>query len=136
MTLEEDLMRDEGFRSKPYRDTNGILTIGYGRNLESVGLSKEEALYLLRRDIQAARAALEENLPWWRTLVPARRDALTNMCFNMGIGKLLEFRKMLALMKLGDFKKAGREALDSDWAKQVGARAIRIANAISNGGLG
>ena len=45
--LIEDLKRDEGFRSHPYRDTVGKLTIGYGRNLDDVGISEREAEQLL-----------------------------------------------------------------------------------------
>lgn len=54
-TLEQQLMEDEGFGlkgagGKVYRDIEGHLTIGYGRNLESIGLSEKEAYLVLRRD--------------------------------------------------------------------------------------
>lgn len=34
---------DEGLSLKPYTDTRGKLTIGYGRNLTDVGISQAEA---------------------------------------------------------------------------------------------
>ena len=46
MTLKEQLIRDEGTRLKPYTDTTGHLTIGFGRNLSQVGISLAEAEYL------------------------------------------------------------------------------------------
>lgn len=36
------LRRDEGVRSKPYWDSRGILTVGVGRNLGSIGISLRE----------------------------------------------------------------------------------------------
>lgn len=45
--LKEELIRDEGLRLKPYRDTVGKLTIGVGRNLDDVGITKDEAMHLL-----------------------------------------------------------------------------------------
>jgi lysozyme len=45
--LLEQLKRHEGFSSTIYTDTTGHLSIGYGRNLSSIGISVEEALYLL-----------------------------------------------------------------------------------------
>ena len=46
-----DLELDEGFRSKPYRDVVGKLTIGFGRNIEDNGITKPEARQLLFNDV-------------------------------------------------------------------------------------
>ena len=53
--LTEELMDDEGLCLRPYRDTEGKLTIGVGRNLErgGGGISEEEADYLIENDINA-----------------------------------------------------------------------------------
>jgi hypothetical protein len=50
--LAELLSRFEGLRLKPYRDTVGKLTIGFGRNLEEKGISQLEAEFLLYQDIE------------------------------------------------------------------------------------
>jgi lysozyme len=55
------------------------------------------------------------------------------MCFNLGMPRLRQFRNMLAALEAGDFETAAREALDSRWAGQVGARAERIAAQIRDG---
>ena len=77
--LREMLIRDEGLRLKPYRDTVGKLTIGVGRNLEDVGISAEEADLLLHNDIQHAAKALDQQLLAWRQLNVARQQVLLNM---------------------------------------------------------
>ncbi|SMH59498.1 glycoside hydrolase family protein [Azospirillum agricola] len=131
--LKADLIRDEDLRLKPYRCTAGKLTIGVGRNLEDVGIVREEAMLLLDNDIARITADLDRALPWWRTLSEPRRRALANMGFNLGIDRLRGFRKMLAALEAGDCARAALEAEDSLWARQVGGRAARIIGAIRNG---
>jgi lysozyme len=131
--LKRDLAWDEGVRLKPYRCTAGRLTIGVGRNLDDVGITAEEADYLLENDLGRATADLDRALPWWRGLSEARQRALANMAFNMGLGRLLGFKAMLAALRAGRWEEAAAEALDSAWAQQVGPRAARIAATIREG---
>lgn len=122
-----DLIRDEGLALKPYRDTVGKLTVGVGQDLDDVGLTREEAMHLLENDIRNVERDLDFHAPWWRGLPEPCRRALMNMCFNLGWPRLSQFQRMLAALRAGDFETAAREALDSKWARQVGARAERIA---------
>ena len=125
--LQEDLILDEGIRLKPYRCTAGKLTIGIGRNLDDVGISKTETLALLDADISRAEQGLDNFAPWWRSLPEPAARGLVNMAFNLGAGRLAGFKGMLSALRAGDYALAAAEALDSKWAKQVGERATRIA---------
>ena len=131
--LIADLVRDEGLRLAPYKDSVGKLTIGIGRNLEDRGISWAEAQFLLDNDIAIATADLDRNAPWWRNLSEGRQRALVNMAFNLGVPGLMRFEKMLSALERGEYDDAAREALDSRWARQVGARAQRIARLIRKG---
>lgn len=131
--LIAELTRDEGLRFKPYKCTAGKLTIGIGRNLDDVGISEEEAYFLCGNDIDAAADDLDQNVPWFRQLSDTRQRALVNMCFNLGWPRLSGFRNMLMALKEGDYDRAASEALDSRWARQVGARSERIAEMYRNG---
>ena len=130
--LKADLERDEGRRKKVYLDSEGIETIGVGRNIRNVGLSDAEIDLLLDNDIAKVESELDHAIPWWRGLSEPRQRALANMCF-MGIGKLLGFKRMLAALEFGDYERAASEALNSKWAGQVGSRAYRIAQLIKGG---
>jgi lysozyme len=55
------------------------------------------------------------------------------MIFNLGLTKLLNFKKFLAAMEAGDYVTAGKEMLDSRWARQVGNRSDRLEQMIVNG---
>lgn len=125
--LEAQLIIDEGLRLKVYRDSMGIETIGVGRNLVAVGVSRPEAMFLLGNDIAAAELALDRNAPWWRSLDAVRQAVMVNMCFNMGWQKLSGFRNFLAAAQAGDNGRASQAMLASLWAGQVGARATRLA---------
>ena len=132
--LLTQLMVDEGLKLKPYKDSVGKLTIGYGRNLDDNGISQAVAENFLRSDLKVAIYDLDHaGISWWRDLSNRRQEALINMCFNLGLPKLILFEKMLVALKLKEWKKAHDEALDSKWAGQVGDRAIRIATAFQNG---
>lgn len=128
-----ELERDEGLSLKPYRDSVGKLTIGVGRNLDDVGITQEEARFLLLGDIHSATAALDERLPWWTGLDEVRQRALANMMFNLGPDRLLGFKNTLALIHLGDYLAAAQAMLASKWAAQVGPRAERLAVMVRDG---
>lgn len=125
-SLERQLAKHEGLRLKPYRCTAGKLTIGYGRNLEDNGITKAEALTMLRNDIANVKAELER-LGWWRRLDDTRQDVIANMAFNIGLTRLLTFKRMIAAIEDADYTKAADEMMDSKWAAQVGSRAVELA---------
>ena len=125
-TVKQRLKVEEGLRLKPYRCPAGKLTIGYGRNIQEVGISKEEAEILLQNDIQNTIKDLDKNVPWYRTLSENRQVVLIDMCFNLGLSEFLKFKNTLALIQKGDFLSASAAMLQSKWANQVGNRAFEL----------
>ena len=126
-SLTEQLVQHEGLRQNPYYCTAGKLTIGVGRNLEAVGISKAEAMFMLENDIIRVMSELDEHLPWWRNLSQVRRHVLVDMAFNLGIFGLLKFQKTLKAIQDERWADAAIEMLDSRWAQQVGQRAKTLA---------
>ena len=133
LTIQELLIRHEGLSLKPYKDTAGKLTIGIGRNLDDVGISHDESMILLNNDIQIAETELNKNINCYKILTANRQNVLIDMCFNMGIHKLLEFKNMLGALQKEDYKLAAQEMLNSHWAKQVGHRATELSEMMING---
>jgi lysozyme len=127
------LIRDEGLRLKPYKDTVGKLSIGVGRNLTDVGITQAEAELLLSNDIDVAEQACRERFSWWNDLNDARKGAVINLCFNMGITRLMKFPNTLELLKRGLYEEASVQLLQSKYAQQVGDRALRVAEQIRTG---
>lgn len=142
--LQFQLPVDEGNRLQVYDDKDsktlfigktllGNPTIGTGRNLIGKGISDIERRYLLTNDINDTYDALDKYIPWWRQLDTVRASVLANMCFNMGIAKLLTFKKFLYSLKVADWENAVIEMKDSAWWNQVGNRAVRLSAEISTG---
>lgn len=131
--LKKDLIRDEGNRLRPYRDTVGKLTIGVGRNLDDRGITYDESMFMLDTDINLALQDCYHVFPGWRYFSDGRKRALANMMHNLGRTKFVDFKRMIAAIAKHDWDKAADEALDSKWAKQVGKRSERVADLLRNG---
>jgi len=134
--IKEQIKRHEGFVSHAYRDTEGYLTIGYGRLIDERrggGVSKSEADHMLTNDLQRVVVQIEERWPGFNHLNDTRQHALINMGFNLGVNGLFSFTKMFDALQEGDYEQAAHEALDSKWATQVGQRAVEIAEMIQHG---
>jgi lysozyme len=58
---------------------------------------------------------------------------MVNLCFNLGLSRLMQFKLALDAMERGEYHRAAAEFLDSRWAKQVGNRAIEVAHMIRMG---
>lgn len=129
----EMIKRHEGFRALPYRCPSGRLTIGYGLNLEA-GISEAEADYLLRKRLERLEKLLQ-HYPWFVSLDEARKGAVLDMAYNLGLAGFLKFRKLIGHLASREWEEAAKEALDSLWATQVGRRAIEIAQIIREGRL-
>lgn len=126
--LVEEIKREEGFVAKVYLDKKGKKTIGYGTLLED-GISEVEAELLLRHRLGLMAEELERSRVGevYVNLKADARRALLDMAYNMGVPGLLGFRKMWAALAEGDYERAASEALDSVYARELPARAGRVA---------
>ena len=128
--LTKWLELDEGCKLKPYYCTSGKLTIGVGRNLEARGISRAEAQFMLENDIVEVIGELDQLFPEWQELSEVRQMVLINMAFNLGTFGLLNFKRTLGYIKAEDWDNAADEMLRSEWAEQVGDRALRLSEAM------
>jgi len=136
MRIIEMLRKHEGVETHAYKCTANKTTIGVGRNIDpsgGIGLSTDEINYLLANDVKRVNDELVTAFNWYKTLGNARKDAVMDMCFNMGLPRLKKFKKALAAMAKGDYVRAAAEFLDSRWAEQVGQRAITVTDIIRSG---
>jgi len=111
----EAIIRHEGLVLTPYRDVANLLTIGVGHlltrselssgkiviGLEAVkwkdGITREQAMSLLRKDLQIAERVVEQDNG--RSMTDGQFDALVSFVFNVGVGAYIGStlrRKLLA----------------------------------------
>lgn len=127
------IMTNEGFRGLPYKDTTGNETIGYGHKLNGRPISERAGGVMLDDEIQWHMAELDSNLPWFDGLDDARKCVLVDMSYNLGYMGLMEFKNMLECVQKGQYANASYHILDSLYARQVGARAVRNAHIMKSG---
>lgn len=124
--IKEWIKSHEGYSSFPYLCTSNRVTIGWGHNLDDLGITPFEAEFILDNDIERCIKELSQ-FSWYASQPENVQAALINMCFNMGISRLLGFKRMITALNNQDYTKAAMEALDSKWATQVGQRAKDVA---------
>jgi lysozyme len=121
-------------RSHPYICPVGKITIGIGRNLEDNGLSPDEIEYLLQNDIKRCVGELER-FPFWDKCNESRKAALTDLIFNLGRPRFLEFKLMIAALNAGAFDVAADELKNSLYARQLPERAEELARILREGAI-
>jgi len=122
--IEEYIKANEGWSAVPYQDTRGIWTGGWGFNF-SIGIPPKVAQFWLEYKIEEAFLLLIKNIRGFIDLPENVRMVLIDMTYNMGLGGLLTFKKMLIAIEEGDYKKASEELMDSEYARQVPNRALK-----------
>lgn len=132
LNLQRLLSNQEGLRLKPYRDSLGYLSIGVGRCLDTVGISADEAMYLLDSDIDRAIGSAKM-FSWFDDLTDNRQNAIVCMIFNLGLGGFSEFKNLITALTNKDYASASNEMLNSHWAQQVGQRAQTLAKMVIDG---
>ena len=122
MKIEDLLIKHEGLKLKPYICPAGHLTIGVGRNLDDLGISKDEAMYLLENDIKRVKQELKEIFPDFDELPEEVKFVLIDMDFNLGKSRFLTFKKMIKAVKERNWEAMIREMKNSRWCEQVKSR--------------
>lgn len=115
LQLRDYLKRREKFRARPYRDSAGVWTIGYGHVIRPherntlKHLSEGRADALLLADVSPVAtylAAVETNFK--AKLSQHQFDAVVSLAFNIGL-KALENSTLLKKLRVADFDGAAAE---------------------------
>ena len=132
MNLLKFIKENEGLSLKMYKCPADKWTIGYGHNIEDLGITQEAANFIFEGDIDAARKDALSIFPSLLVFPQEKQIAIIDMIFNMGKPTFLKFEKMIAAIKIRDWREAGKQAKDSKWFKQVGNRGPRVVALLSN----
>ena len=137
--LKEEITSDEGCVLEVYKDHLGYPTVGVGHLIletdeeynMGVGtpITQTRSDELLFQDLGIVLKECEDRFHNnWRDWPEEVKLIIANMAFNLGLTRLVKFKKMFEALNAGDYKTASEEGLDSKWAKQVYNRAKRLMN--------
>ena len=133
MTVKERIKEHEGFRDTVYLDSLGKRTVGYGHLCvedhweDGKKYDKEYLDEIFNKDFQNAADQCEDLCNDYELELPETiTDVLIEMIFQLGIGNVMKFKKMIAALQEKDFETASLEMLDSRWATQTPSRAEKL----------
>ena len=141
-----ELRVDEGRFEKVYDDATeqlivsstkvqGHPTIGIGRALDVHGLSDDEIEFLFHNDILRVEVELSSQ-KWYVGCNDVRRGVLENMCFQLGLDHLLEFKMMIEALLDQNYEEAAKLMKDSEWYRQTqSSRTSRLMQQMTSGVL-
>lgn len=146
MTHIVDILNyEEGFREKPYRDSEGYPTVGTGILIGPKGASLSNYTFTVPKQVADVwlQVFIDKKLTEMRasTVVAsalrqcndARSDILVSMAYQMGTAGLASFKNTLGMVAAGKFEDAAAGMLNSKWAQQTPNRARRHAEVMRSG---
>lgn len=140
---------NEGLRLKPYQDSEGVWTIGYGYNMEANGIpawlarqiiegrpiTREQGAKLLIDEIANCISQARRIIPNFADIDRARQFVIVDMCYNLGATGFSRFTSTIAAIIAGRYGQAAKHMSDSLWYRQVGDRAKRNVRIMRSGKL-
>lgn len=122
--LERMLMEQEGTgplvngRFMPYKDSVGKLTIGYGRCIDDVGISEDEAIFMFKGDIANAANDARRLCSIFGELTRPRQLVLMSMAFNLGYARFSRWPLFWDAIHRKDWHEAADQILNSKAARE------------------
>lgn len=138
-TLIDRVKRHEGLLLQARPDAKGFWVIGYGHDMSEdeafrMGpMTVDKAEEMLQEDLEHAEYACQKSFGWMDSIGSDRQDVLTEMVFQLGMGGVLGFRKMLMCLSGGDYTGAASEMIMSQWHQQTPARCEELAGIVRIG---
>ena len=137
------VMRHEGVRNKPYKDSLGLWTVGVGHLIGdgkslppewNRTLSDDEVNQLFEQDF-AKHVKIAEKTPGYEKANEAGKGAFIDLAFNMGQW-WPKWPSTAKALDTGDFHSVAKGLQDSKWYQQVGNRAREIVALVDQAGDG
>jgi len=131
-SAKAQIKTNEGLRLKVYKCTSNKLTVGYGHNIEDLGITQATADFIFDEDFNSTIKSL--NFVFGNTFfssLPSNvKVALADMMFNLGINRFMGFKNFIKAIKNRDFILAGAEIRNSKAYVQCHNRYENIAKMI------
>lgn len=123
----------EKFRSKPYDDGEGNITVGYGFNLPHLlkkykkGITEEQADKEFAGVVNTFVPEFRKLTPNFDSLNNNQRDALFSLYYNAGADTYMKSPMLFKYLKEGDFDKAVKEINHDEWKDDMDGQKKRRA---------
>ena len=130
MSLIDSIKQHEGYRSKVYKDSLGIPTIGYGFAIKDLELDQYICDLILERKVKDLKDRIKKKFSWYKYMPPTIKDIVVEMCYQLGLYGFSCFKKTISYLQNKEWEKASVEMLDSRWAVQTPRRARELSEIV------
>ena len=139
--IKKMIIRHEGIRNMPYKDSLGLWTVGIGHLIGdgktlppewNRKFSNEEIMKMFDDDYAHHRLAAQR-IPNFGNLNGKGQGALTDLTFNMGPSWIDRWPMLKKQLASNDLAGAAANLENSKWYKQVGNRAPEVVDLLRNG---
>ena len=130
MSLIDSIKQHEGYRSKVYKDSLGIDTIGYGFAIKDLELDQDICDLILERKVKDLKDRIKKKFSWYKYMPPTIKDIVVEMCYQLGLYGFSCFKKTISYLQNKEWEKASVEMLDSRWAVQTPRRARELSEIV------
>ena len=123
----------EGYSARPYKDSEGYLTIGHGLKLSNnkeltpddivIRMNEEISRLYIKEEIYSLHNRLQ-CLEVYNHLNTEKQMTLISMAYQLGYDGLMKFKDMWKALEVRDYPAAREAARDSLWCKQTESRCI------------
>ena len=130
MSLIDSIKQHEGYRSKVYKDSLGIPTIGYGFAIKDLELDQDICDLILERKVKDLKDRIKKKFSWYKYMPPTIKEIIIEMCYQLGVYGFSCFKKTISYLQNKEWEKASVEMLDSRWAVQTPRRARELSEIV------
>ena len=124
--LKKRIREHEGYRDRPYLDSLGKATIGFGHLIteedefeEGKQYPKEQLLKLFDKDFAKAEMGADQLVGHIQELHIEAKNIVTEMVFQLGTQGVRNFKNMISALEERNYQRASMEMLDSRWHAQT-----------------
>ena len=134
--IKHYIKNNEGLRLKPYKCTADKWTIGYGRNLDDKGISKQEADNMFLNDFNDTVIEVKKAIKNFDNIKFYAQMVCVDMLFNLGLTRFRQFKNFIKAIENQDYNRAAEELKYTDFSftdltpywQQTKTRAIKNYN--------
>lgn len=139
--VKDMIIRHEGIRYEPYKDSLGLWTVGVGHLIGdgkslppeyNRTFSHEEVMAMFDKDFEHHKQQAQTNVPGFSKYDSMGQGALIDLTFNMGPYWPKKFPNTSKKLAAGDTEGAAAGLTDSLWYQQVKSRGPTIVEMVRN----
>lgn len=129
-SLEKAIIESEGYRSRVYKDSLGIDTIGYGFAIKDLELDETICNLILNQKLDVLKNRVYKKFEWLENSPEEIQNVVIEMCYQLGVTGVSKFKKTISYLQKSEWANASVEMLDSKWAKQTPNRAKKLSEIV------